>query len=377
MAKKPVLQKRVKKTARKSHNEVYLVNRKYLGDEPLFDGPVLRTELARALTWYNYMCDYDEAREYIIDYLKSVKKDQLIKKIKRVPNNRLPTTAAWVFRLSMRGAKLEGDSVEQAMTLLQNSFKYMEEEKKEEETIVIEKPTIQDRIADKMSEYIGDIENIIDNPPADFSMYKHLVSTEFPAKLTTKVAEYYKPMVVELAEAVLGKDEQVREGYKSFTKAQLKERLALYTMIVDDCERYSGNIKKSRAPRKSKPITAEKKLKHFKYLKEDNALKLKSVNPETILGAQELWTYNNKYKTLTVFRARGPAGLDVNRMSIIGFDVESSTSKRIGRKTEDVLNRVLTGGKIVLRKIFDEITSEAAEVNERLNNNVILLKTVR
>lgn len=377
MSKKPVLQKRVKKTVRKSHNEVYLVNRKYLGDEPLFDGPVLRTELARSLTWYNYMCDHDEAREYIIDYLKANKKDSLVKQIKRVPNSRLPVTAAWVFRLVMRGAKLEGDSVEQAMKLLQNSFKYMEEEKKEEDIGLIEKPTIQDRIADKMSEYIGDIENIIDNPPADFSMYKHLTSTEFPAKLTTKVAEYYKPLVVELAEAVLGKDEQVREGYKNFTKAQLKERLALYSMIVEDCERYSGNIKKSRAPRKSKPITAEKKLKHFKYLKEDNSLKLKSVNPETILGAQELWTYNNKYKVLTVFRARGPAGLDVNRMSITGYDTEGSVSKRIGRKTEDVLNRVLTGGKIVLRKIFEEISSDNIEVNDRLNTNTILIKTVR
>lgn len=377
MSKKPVLQKRVKKTIRKSHNEVYLVNRKYLGDEPLFDGPVLRTELARSLTWYNYMCDHDEAREYIIEYLKANKKDSLVKQIKRVPNSRLPVTAAWVFRLVMRGAKLEGDSVEQAMKLLQNSFKYMEEEKKEEDIVLVEKPTIQDRIADKMSEYIGDIENIIDNPPADFSMYKHLTATEFPAKLTTKVAEYYKPMVVELAEAVLGKDEQVREGYKNFTRAQLKERLALYSMIVEDCERYSGNIKKSRAPRKSKPITAEKKLKHFKYLKEDNSLKLKSVNPETILGAQELWTYNNKYKVLTVFRARGPAGLDVNRMTITGYDTEGSVSKRIGRKTEDVLNRVLTGGKIVLRKIFEEISSDNIEVNDRLNTNTILIKTVR
>jgi hypothetical protein len=377
MAKKPVLQKRVKKTVRKTHNEVYLVNRKYLGDEPSFDGPVLRTELSRALTWYTYMSDHDEAREYIIDYLKANKKDQLIKKVKRVPNNRLPLTAAWVFRLSMRGAQLEGDSVERAFALLQASFNYMEEEKKEEETVVIEKPTIQDRIADKMSEYIGDIEAIIDNPPADFSMYKHLTATQFPAKLTTKVAEYYKPMLVEMAEALLAKDEQVKEGYKSYTKAQIKERLALYTMIVEDCERYAGNIKKARAPRKSKPITAEKKLKHIKYLKEDNSLKLKSVNPETILGAQELWTYNTKNKLLTVYRARGPAGLDVNRMSITGFDQEASTSKRIGRKTEDVLNRVLNGGKIVLRKIFDEISSDKTEVNERLNNNIILLKTVR
>jgi hypothetical protein len=318
------------------------------------------------------MAEPDEARQYIIDYLKSNKKEALIKKIKRVPNNRLPTTAAWVFRLHMRGAEFEGDVLEKAMSLLMDSFRYMEEEKKEETVKVVDRPSIQERISEKVSDFIGEVEAIVDNPPADFSMYKMLQSAEFPAKLASKVAEYYRPIAEEMSEVT-----NKTEGYESYKKPALAARAELFNSIVSDCERYAGNLKKSRAPRKKKTITADKKLKFFQYQKQDNALKLSSVNPESIIGAQELWTFNTKYKTLTLFKARGPAGLDVKRTAIDGYDVEASVSKRVGRKTEDIIKRVLTGGKIVLRKIFDEISSDPIKLSDRINNNIILLKTVR
>ncbi len=107
-------------------------------------------------------------------------------------------------------------------------------------------------------------------------------------------------------------------------------------------------------------------------------MKLTSVNPTSILGAQELWVFNTSNKVLTVFRARGPAGLDVNRTSITGYDVDTSVSKKIGRNTEKIIDRVLNGGKVVLRKLFDdEISSGFIKTSERLNTNTLLLKTVR
>jgi hypothetical protein len=78
-----------------------------------------------------------------------------------------------------------------------------------------------------------------------------------------------------------------------------------------------------------------------------------------------------------MYKAYGPAGLNINRASITGYDEEGSNCKRIGRKTEYYLDRVLNGGKIVLRKIFDEITSEKGKVGDRINTNTILLKVVK
>ena len=378
MAKNLLQVKGKKKTVRKSKSESYLVNLKYFGEEPLLKGPVNDSALGKALTWYNYMCEDDEAREYIIEYLKTTKQEALLKKFRRVPMSRIPKTYAWVFRIKMRGGELDPTTLQRAGEAIMSSLQYMEAEKQEDEAKpVIEKPSIQDRIAEKLNDYIGDIENIVDDLPKDWSMYKHLQSTQFPAKLTTKVAEFYRPVLEELESALEGDDEQLKEAYKHFTKPKLRERIALFQMIVDDCDRYAGNLRKQRAPRKKKTPTADKILKHFQYQKESNEHKLKSVAPESILGAQELWTFNTKYNLLTVFRASGHAGLSIKRTSITGYDVDNTVSKRIGRKTEESLQRVLTGGKIVLRKLMDEIKSDSVKVADRINNNVILLKTVR
>jgi hypothetical protein len=128
-------------------------------------------------------------------------------------------------------------------------------------------------------------------------------------------------------------------------------------------------------PRKPRAISVEKKLKNFKFQKEDNTFKIASVNPEKVIGAQELWTFNTKYKTLTVFRALDRGGLQVKGTSIINYDEATSVTKRTGRKPEVYVDKVLNGGKIVLRKLMDELKNDAP-LAYRINENTILLKVV-
>jgi hypothetical protein len=218
---------------------------------------------------------------------------------------------------------------------------------------------------------------MLDNNPTDFSMYALLQSAQFPANLATKVADHYRPIMEEISDAIDKKDPQLVEGYSRYTKKQMKDLLALYTGIVEDCEKHSGNIRKARKPRKKKTISAEKKLKNFQYQKEDSSFKISSVNPESILGSQELWTFNTKSKVLSVFRAIDRGGLNVKSTAIIGYDPATSQAKKIGRKTEEVLNTVQTGGKIVLKKLFDTINTDNLKFVDRLNSNTILLKVVR
>lgn len=376
MAKSPLQIKTKKKAPRVTKNAEYMANLKFYGEEPSLKGKVSDILIMRAFTWYNYMCEPEDAREYIIEYLKANKQETLIKKFRRVPLNRIPTTYAWVYRMSMRGTQFDSSILEKAKKSIEASFSFMEEEVKEEKKIV-EKPSIQERIAEKVSEFIGEVESIIDNTPEGWSMYKHLQTAEFPAKLTTKVLEYYKPFLEELTELLNNGESQLKEAYSHLSKPKLRERIALFQMIVDDCNRYAGNLRKQKAPRKKKAQPADKVLKFFQYQKESNEHKLQSVSPESILGAQELWVFNTKYNILSVFRAIGPAGLNVKRTAITGFDSESSVSKRIGRTTEETLKKVLSGGKIVLRRLMDEIKSDPVKISDRINNNVILVKTVR
>ncbi len=369
---KSLLKVKAKKTKRTTKSETYLVNWKYLGDEPKVGTNPGTVELIRAFTWYNTMCENEEARTYLKDYFKTDK--DMIKAIDRIPEKRLPLTSAWMCRIASNNkAHLKDFEYKRVIDDIMNmSNKGEEVEVKPAEPKV--KPSIQDRVKERVSDIIGDIEELIDSG-VPFSLYDWLKKNEIPAMYANKIGDYYGPIWGELTLAQT--DPVISEGYKNYTAKQLRERVAFYNQLVADAERYGDNTKKARAPRKKKAPTTEKLLKHFQYQKESNEYKLQSCDPATVIGAQELWAFNTKYKTLSVFRARGPAGLSVRRTSIDGFDSDSSVTKRIGRKPEEYIKKVLNGGKIVLRKLMDEISSDPITFSDRINTNTILLKVVR
>lgn len=364
------------KKVRKTQSETYLINKKYYGDEPIFKNGHDRMQVLTGFNWYNTMAEEDDVRQYIIDYYKSINAENEIKKFSRVPFMRVPRTAASVFRMHMRGANLDEGMLDRAKQSVAECMKYAEQEKTEDTSNVV-RLSIQDHMNNKVNDFIADLDGMLDNNPTDFSMYAILQSAQFPANLSMRVADHYRPIMEEISDAIDKKDPQLVEGYSRYSRKELKELLALYTGIVEDCEKHSGNIRKARKPRKKKAISAEKKLKNFQYQKEDASFKISSVNPESILGAQELWTFNTKSKVLSVFRAVDRGGLGVKSTAIIGYDPATSQSKKIGRKTDEILNSVQTSGKVTLRKLFDTINTDSLKFVDRLNSNTILLKVVR
>lgn len=373
MARRQVIA-RTKKKVRTTKTETYLVNQKYLGDEPSFKGPITREQYARYLNWYNIMCTASEAREYLETYLKNVGRHTELKKLKSVSDTWVPLTAAWIARMIHRGIPVSQESRDflerKILDVIQNHFSA---EKKETETStnVI---SIQDRMRDRASDLIGDVEEQIDKN-VEFSLYDWLKANEIPATYAPRIAAYYAPILSELLEALEGEDPQLREAYKRFTKKQLEQRVLFFNSIIEDAERYADTTKKVRAPRKPRTVSVEKKLKNFKFQKEDNNYKIASINPEKVIGAQELWTFNTKYKTLTVMRAIDRGGLQVKGTSIINYDEKNSITKRTGRKPETYIDKVLNSGKVALRKLMDELKNDAP-LAYRINENTILLKVV-
>jgi hypothetical protein len=373
MARRPALIARKTKKPKVTRNEAYLVNLKYMGDEPIFRGPLSESDYGRALNWYNAMCDTNDAREYIETYLKANNRLAEIKQLKRVSDTWVPTTVAWVCRMLTKGYELPVSAkpyIEQR--LKETLSRASKEEPKADKGQVI---SIQDRIRYRTQDIIGDIEELIDSGE-EFSLYDWLKSKEIPSTYCSAIIAHYNPWLADMIEAHEGKDEQLKEAYRYLTKKQLKQRIEFFDKLLDDIERYGSVTKKTRAPRKPRTVSVEKKLKSFKYQKEDNTFKIASVNPEKIIGAQELWTFNTKNKVLTVFRALDRGGLQVKGTSIIGYDEKLSVSKRTGRKPEEYVKKVLDGGKIILRKLMDELKNEAAFA-QRINENTILLKAVQ
>jgi hypothetical protein len=372
MARRPaVIAKKVKKP-RVTRNETYLVNLKYLGDEPVFTKPLTDGEYGRALNWYNSMCDTNDAREYIETYLKNNNRAAESKQLKRVPDTWISTTAAWVCRMLSRGFKLpETAKIFMEQKIKESLARANKEEPKEDKGQVV---SIQDRIRERTQDIIGEIEEMIDSGE-EFSLYDWMKTKEIPATYCTAIIAHYTPWLAELIEAYEGGDDQLKEAYKHLNKKQLRQRIEWFNKLIEDAERYGSVTKKTRAPRKPRPVSVEKKLKNFKFQKEDNGFKIASVNPEKIIGASELWTFNTKYKTLSVFRALDRGGLQVKGTSIVNYDEKVSFTKRTGRKPEEYVKRVLDGGKIVLRKIMDDLKNDAP-LAYRINENTILLKVV-
>jgi hypothetical protein len=365
MARRPALIKSKPKTQRKTHSEVYLVNRKYLGDEPT--NIKSRIDIINATNWYGMMCDKDDAREYLTTWLTEQKRTDLAKRVKSIPDTWVPLHIAWQCRIASRNV-IDTDTVRMFKDIEYAISKATKEEPTEKPKVAA--PSIQDRMKEKLSDIIGDIEALIDAD--DINLYDWLKANEIPAMYASKIADYYRPIADEMEKA------HAREidGYENWTKTQLKSRFEFYSKLVSDAERYGDVTKKIRKPRKARPVSAEKLLKYFTYQKESNDYKLASINPETILGAQELWCFNTKYKTVTVFRALDRAGLTVKRSSITNFDEKSSFTKGTGRQVEKVLDKMQNGGKIVLRKLMDELKT-SKPLQERINENTILIKVVK
>lgn len=376
MARRASLIAKPKKVVKTSRTEQYIINRKYLGDEPVFTEPLSKIEYMQALSWYNYMSSVSDAREFLIDYLKNTGRANQVFKIKAISDAFIPTTLAWTCRLISRGFSIPVESVPYIEDRLSEILN-IEYEKKEDET---PKSTvsIQDRMKEKTRDLLGEIEGIIDDnldQNHSFSLYDWLKSNEIPVAYVSAIVDKLNPVLMEFIEAHEGNDEQLKEAYRFLKKKQLEARIVFYNNLIEDAEKYADATKKTRAPRKPRTVSMEKKLKGLKWQKEDATFKVASINPEKIIGAQELWTFNTKYKTLTVLRAQDRGGLQIKGTSILNYDTSSSETKGTGRKSEYYISRVKEGGKIVLRKLMEELQSSKA-LAYRINENTILLRVI-
>jgi hypothetical protein len=376
MARRPALIKRKPKITRVTKSEAYLVNKKYMGDEPVYTKPLTKLEYALALNWYNAMCSNSEAKEFIVTYLKNLGRVDDAKKIKSVPDSLIPTTVAWVCRLLSRGAKLPTDTQDYINDRIKDTYKYVQETKEEDSKPVV---SIQDRMRERTHDILGEIEGMIDDyiyDKVEFSMYEWLQSNNIPAAYATSIISKFTPVLDELLEAYEGKDEQLKEGYRHLKKAEIKNLVSFYNTLIEDAERYSSNTKKIKKTRKPRAVSVEKKIKNLKYQKEDATYKIASVSPEKVIGAMELWTFNTKYKTITRLTAIDRGGLQVKGTSITNYCESNSITRSVGRKDpNEFLKRILEGGKLVLRKVFDEIKTEKP-LAYRINENTILLRVV-
>ena len=379
MARRQLIQRKPRK-ARVTKSEEYIVNLKYLGDEPTLKDSYTQGDYIRVLNWYNVMTPVDDAREYLATYLKSQNKVAVAKQLGKVPDSYFPRTAAWVARMLTRGIKVKQESVQYMNTAIDSALQNVVEPKANRAAKVAQ-PSVRDLMIAKSKQLFEDIDGFIDDygftvTDASFSVFDYLQKNNIPAKYSSVLIDRYAPYLEEIVTAVQKTDPEVVESYSGISKKEMMYRVNFFTTLIQDLERYGSVTKTIRKQRKPRTISVDKKLKHFKYMKEDQNFKIASINPEKIIGAQELWCFNSTSKTLTVLRAQDRAGLNIKRSSIVGFDPNTSVTMRTGRKTEEIINSCLNGGKIVLRKLMDQL-KKPAKLQERITDKTVLIRVVK
>jgi len=254
---------------------------------------------------------------------------------------------------------------------------YMGVDLLDKEKVVKKRKTVQENIDAKVQTILAEVDYAIDVFDVEpFDMYKYLSELKISSTVASKIPEQYQELLDEVKEARDGTSKQLKEGYSHMTKSDKNDFINFITRIQTDSLRYAENHKPKRKPRKAKQFTAEEKVKKLNFLEEDVDNKLSSVDPSKIVGAEIVFLFNSKTNQLSYYHAMDRGGLDVKGTSIYNYSESKSQVKKLGAKTTHFLDRVLSGGKIVLNKVMNEINSKAGNVTGRVNNNMIILKVI-
>jgi len=351
----------------------------FIGSEPIGeDVQCTRSDynssLCRALSWYSYDQDFSDAKKYAIEYLKKTDKESasVLSKIKETDFNK---SICWTMRLEMRGAILSVDHHNRIQNHIQElliGVQVAAEPKKQQLD-----STKESNPNDKLIEYLGDIEGIIDlwiKTNEVFDLYNDMTKRNLPKSYSQSIIDLLTPKLTELRLAQT--DEVLKEGYSNFSTFRMKKYIAFIEKLLDDVNRFCQYKKNTRKPRAKKFKSPDVLVSKLNYNKKSDEYKVTSIPPENIIGAEQLWVFNVKTRKLGIYRATGVSGLGVDKTKIINFDPETSIQKTI-RKPDEVLQKCLDGGKLVLRKLLSEIKAVESQLTGRLNEDVIILRAVK
>jgi hypothetical protein len=245
----------------------------------------------------------------------------------------------------------------------------------------VAQPSIQERLREAAARMTDEIEDAIESfasdpesfDPKAFKLLNLLRGKQAKAAHARVIKEFYVRQHDEFVEAAQGKCEQLKEAYSHVSKANLKKITLFYSEILSACDMLAQEAKVNRAPRKTKAKPVEKIIGKMKFLKQDDKLKLVSINPADILGAKELWVFNIKTRKIGKYVAAEFQELSVKGTSITGFNESVSVQKTL-RKPEEQLKEFKAAGKVQLRKFLEDIKAVDIKLNGRINEDTILLK---
>jgi CHAT domain-containing protein len=242
------------------------------------------------------------------------------------------------------------------------------------------KTTIQDRLRERVSECLGELEGMFDDfvtagakITADYKPVSLMRSMNIAPQLISVIKDVWSSKLAEFEEVIVGRDAQLVQGYEFLTKTQLKNCVKFCELVITDCGAYVQIKKVERKPRKVKPVAPEKRAAKFKTLLEFPDLKLKSLPAASLVDKTEAWLYDTKKRKLIHLVADSHAqAFTVKNNTVIGFSTVETVQKTLRRPAEQ-LKEIVAAGKPAARKAFKDIKATETAWNARGTENLIIL----
>lgn len=359
---------------------------KYVGVEPTWK--VQPTEgrisaLSNAFGWYNYFYGKKEAKDMIAQYLDVHERAKDAKKIRALSDSQIRLTTGWLCRMSLMGLELDEHEQIKLDNLIAELLAIKEQ--KQEETVaedVPARPNIQDRLREKVSECLGELDGMFDEfiasgakLNADYKPVSLMRSMNIAPQMLSIIKDTWARKLSEFEEVVEGRDADLVKAYDYLTKTQLKACVKFCELVISDCGAYVQIKKVERKPRKVKPVSPEKKAAKFKICAEFAELKLKSLPATALVDKAEAWLYDTKKRKLIHIVADEYAkAFTVKNNAVIGFSTVETQQKTV-RKPAETLKAIVAAGKPAARKIFKDIKTTETAWNARGTENLIILRS--
>jgi len=383
------------KRAPKKTRDPLFADEKYTGSEPVWDTEralkLSQAEfdhfLRKSFFYYNYFYTQKDVKKYAVSWMQEQKYSKAdVSAFIRSPDRSLSMTAYSLLMAHRQGMPFREKELTYFKQQIQNAIATADTEPAETTTgpraavpvVAVKMPTIQDRLNEKTSEHLAHFEGLYDEAClgaiVDPKAYDYLVSNAVPQSQIGKFETLFMRRKTELGEALGKADEQIVEAYKHYKAADFKRLHAFIQNILDALDQYRSVKKATKKARVKRAPNKEKIVSKLKYMREEKTLKLVSINPVDIIGAQELWAYNTKTRKLYKYIAdslHGPLG--IKGTSLTGFDEVKSVGKTL-RKPEEKLKEFARASKVQLRKFLDEIKATETVGNGRINADMVLLR---
>lgn len=342
------------------------------GNEPEVPAGIFMTqgEMVHALNWYNYQTTLDMAEKFISTHMAtSHTKAEIASGVALVRKWR--PTIIGLMRMDTRGFPLS-DSDRDRIRVETARVLALKSEAVDDEAPVVAKAPKAAVPLDKFTEYLESAYAKALEGEATANVYADLNRLGCTVKIAARLQPYF---VREKADfQLILEDEEYAKALSHVSPRRRKSVMAFFESVEKALGMFAAVKKAASKPRvvRKKAVKLDKLVARCNYKRDCKETKLTSIDPIKVIGANELWVYNTKYKMVYVAVAATGQTLSIKGSTLTGFGEEKTHGKKL-RKPEVSLPNLI-GGKVSSRREFDNLKTVLVPWAGRLNEHTILLK---